>query len=443
MAQKGNVLQDCPNASNPYHECTDSCIKRIAQGQTRKEKKKSDDSNGEIKTHSACSKASNPYHECDEFCIKRVAGVEMRRDKKETGSMILDVSRSFGRRKKEGSQPNSPQVNDNAFFRNTVYPSDFSSKKKVEATNGEDFPHSPARAKETHAQEPSYKKGPVQSSHSVPPSGIITSPFLPIDTPKENSTSIFGKTPNNREVDEKPKASLPSFSNPIVDDKVEHGAGSAAGSMTFSFFGIPNGSEGSDEEEIQSVVSDSCVSVGRYHVKESLASILQSIFDKYGDIAANCQLESTSLRSYYLECVCTVVKELQSSSIIHLTKAKLKELLAILKDAESSQIDVSWLRGRINEITEDIELIGQHRSIEAAKANCDRDLESTRKELESQMEDLSLKEKEVDIARKQVAETRARLSEFELKSSQLNETSLSIRSKIENSPGQSLLDELL
>ncbi|KAF5448997.1 hypothetical protein F2P56_029486 [Juglans regia] len=206
MAEKGNVLLDCPNASNPYHECTDSCIKRIAQGQTRKENKKS-------------------------------------------GSLILDVSRSFGRRKKERSQPNSPQVNDNASFRNTVYPSDFSSKKKVEAKNGEDFPHSPARAKETHAQEPSYK-GPVQSSHSVPTSGII--------------------------------------------------------------------------------------------------------------------------------------------ALVH----TLSHTLA-------------------------------------------------KKELESQMEDLSLKEKEVDIAKKQVATTRARLSEFELKSSQLNETSLSIRSKIENSPGQSLLDELL
>lgn len=178
-------------------------------------------------------------------------------------------------------------------------------------------------------------------------------------------------------MDKKPNASLPGFSKPIVNGMVENGAGSAAGSLTFSFFGIPNASESSDEEEVheeevQSVISDCCVSVGRYHVKESLASILQSIFDKYGDIAANCQLESISLRSYYLECVCTVVKELQSSSIIHLTKAKLKELLAILKDAESSQIDVSCLRGRINEITADIKHISQHRSIEAAKANCDR-----------------------------------------------------------------------
>lgn len=224
----------------------------------------------------------------------------------------------------------------------------------------------------------------------------------------------------------------------------QHGAASATESMSFSFSGITNALEGSDDDdEIQSVISDSCVSVGKYHVKERLASILQSIFDKYGDIAASCQLESMSLRSYYLECVCTVVKELQSSSVIHLTKPKIKELLAILKDVESSQIDVSWLRGIINEITKDIELISQHRAVESAKTTCDSELEAKRKELASQMEDLSLKEKEVAIAKKQVAKTRARLSELELKASQLSETIFSIRSKVENFQGRSLLDELL
>lgn len=224
----------------------------------------------------------------------------------------------------------------------------------------------------------------------------------------------------------------------------EHGGGaSATESMSFTFTGITNPLEGSDDEEIQSVISDSCVSVGRYHIKETLASILQSIFDKYGDIAASCQLESLSLRSYYLECVCTVVKELQSSSAIHLTKPKIKELSAILKDVESAQIDVSWLRGIINDMTKDVELISQHRAIESAKSNCDSELEAKRKELASQMEDLSLKEKEAAIAKKQVAKTRARLSELELKASQLNETILSIRSKVENFQGRSLLDELL
>jgi hypothetical protein len=207
----------------------------------------------------------------------------------------------------------------------------------------------------------------------------------------------------------------------------EHAAASAL-SISFSFSGIADAIEGSDDEEIQSSFSDSCVSVGKYHVKESLASILQSIFDKFGDIAASCQLESNAIRSYYLECVCFVVKELQSTSVTQLTKSKAKELLAILKDIESSQIDISWLQGIINDMTEDVELINQRRSIEVAKANCDRDVESTRKELESQLE--------------QVAETRARLSELELKSSLLNETMVSIMSKTENFQGRSLLSEL-
>lgn len=397
MAEKGNVIPDCPNASNPYHECTEACLRKISQGETRKDKKKS-------------------------------------------GSLILDVSRSFGRKKKEGSQPNSPKVHDKVPFPTKSYSFDLASKKKAQAENGEGFPHSQARIKETYAQDPSVTKAQVQSSQAVPISGSLISPDVPTCAPKENSAHISGETPNNHVKDEKLFTSPHGVTNPVVDGM--HGPGPAAGSRSFTFTGIAHASDDSDEEDVRSVISDSCVSVGKYHVKESYASILQSIFDKYGDIAASCQLESTSLRSYYLECVCSVVRELQSSSVIHLTKAKLKELLAILKDVESSQIDVSWLRGIISEFTANIELISQHRSIEVAKANCDRDLESTRKQLASQMEDLSLKEKEVAIAKEQVAATQAHLREVELKCSQLNETISSIRSKAENFRGRSLLDEL-
>ncbi|XP_042984564.1 uncharacterized protein LOC122313537 [Carya illinoinensis] len=400
LAVKGNVLPDCVNASNPFHECTESCRIKIAQGQAFKDKKKS-------------------------------------------GSIFLNVSRSFGRRKKAGAEPKSPQAHDNILFQNTVYPSDFDSKREVESEVTENFSHPRAHAKESRTQNRSLNKSPGSSSHLVPKSGILISPDSPIDSPKKNITHIFGETPNNQEEDEKLYASPHAVPNPVVDDMEEHGNGSAAESMSFSFFDISDALEGSQEEEVQSVISDSGVVVGKYHLKESLASILQSIFNKYGDIAASCRLESMSLRSYYLECVCFVVKELQSSSIIHLTKAKLKELLAVLKDVESSQIDVSWLRHIIDEITADIELISRHRSIEGAKANLDRDLELTRKELASRMEDLSLKEKEVDVAKKLVTKTRARLSSLELKSSQLNENILSIRTKVENFHGRSLLGELL
>ncbi|KAK9987724.1 hypothetical protein SO802_027963 [Lithocarpus litseifolius] len=481
MAEQVKVLPNCVYADNPFHECSQACLKKIAEGQTRKEKKKSNDGNGVIRTHPACPKASNPYHECGELCPKRVAGAEVRRDKNESDSLILDVSKSFGRKKKEVSRPNSPQVPDNLILRNTVDPYKYASKKKVEAENGKDVPHSQRHAKATHAQDPSFNKEQVQSIQSVPASGFLSVPdlFKLKDPPKENGTLISKETPNDEDDDEKlhappysvpnpiisnvgdedddeklhaPPYSVPnpiisnvgdedddeklhappySVPNPIISNVGERGAasttGSASGSISFSFSGIADALEGSDDEEAHSVISDSCVPVGKYHVKESLASILQSIFDKYGDIAASCHLESNAIRSYYLECVCTVIKELQSISVMQLTKSKVKELSAILKDVETSQIDISWLQGIINDITVDVELINHQRSIEVAKADCDHDIKSTREELESLLE--------------QVADTRARLSELELKSSQLDEIMLSIKSKTENFQGRSLLSE--
>lgn len=214
-------------------------------------------------------------------------------------------------------------------------------------------------------------------------------------------------------------------------------------SRSFTFTDIANALEDSDEEDAQSVISDSSVTVGKYRVKERIASILQSIFDKYGDIAASCKLESISMRSYNLECVCFVVQELQSTPIKQLTKSKVKEMLAILKDVEGAGIDVGWLGNVLSESIEAIELVSQHRAMEVAKANCDRETESLRNKLESQMEDLAMKEKAVAEAKKLVAESKAHLRELELKASVLNETVGSIKSKVENFQSKSLLDGVL
>lgn len=177
-------------------------------------------------------------------------------------------------------------------------------------------------------------------------------------------------------------------------------------------------------------------------MKASVSSILQTILDKYGDIAANCQLKSNSMRAYYLECLCAVVQELQATSFMQITKAKVKEMLAVVKDVESAQIDVEWLRNILNEISEAIELTSRHQTIERAKATCDNLLASTRKELESQMEDLALKEKEYEAAKARVAETKSRLRELESESSELEKTIESTRSKVEKFKSKSLADYL-
>lgn len=234
----------------------------------------------------------------------------------------------------------------------------------------------------------------------------------------------------------------PSLSFP-THNVGEGATDSPSENRSFSFSGTPHVFEESDEDDVLSVNSDASVSVGKYRVKGSLSSILQSIIDKYGDVAASCKLESNVIRSYYLECVCYVVQELKRTSDKQLTKSKVREMSAMLKDVESSGMDVGWLRLMLNECAESVDLMSQHRAVEVAKANCDRDIELIRKELESQMEALALKEKEVADAKKQVAETRAHLRDLEVKSSILSETVSNMKSKVENLKSKSLLDNVL
>ncbi|EOX97631.1 Phospholipase-like protein family, putative isoform 2 [Theobroma cacao] len=389
------------------------------------------DENGRV--HPGCANAANPYHECGVYCLEKIAEGKGRKekDKKKLGSKILDASRSFGRKKKgSDSQSKSPRALETTPGIGAVYPGEpksprsHFSRKKMEAENGESFSSSEQHSEGIYSRDQSFDKGQIQYSQSVPMSGKIMSPA---DTPT--------KFKEAEKVQNSPKASS--------DANNEDGSEDATIS-NFSFSGIVRALQESDEEEeVESVISDSCVSVGKYHVKASISSILQSIFDKYGDIAANCQLESASMRAYYLECLCAVVQELHSTPFKQLTKSKVKEMFAVLKDVESAHIDVTWLRALLNEISEAMELVSQRQTFEAKKAKCDQTIESARKELESKIEDLAQKEKEAAAAREQVAETKACLDEIEHECSQLGKTISSIVSIMEKFQGKSLANELL
>ncbi|XVF00862.1 hypothetical protein REPUB_Repub04eG0038500 [Reevesia pubescens] len=397
----------------------------IKQGELSKKK------DVERTVYSTCPKASNPYHECDENCYKGNTDADTRGFRKETGSKILDASRSFGRKKKGSeSQSKSSRALEITPAIAAVYPGDLKSprspfsRKKMEVENGESFSSSERQSEEIYSRDQSFDKSQIQYSQPLPMSGKIMSPT---DTPT--------KFKEAEKVQNFPKVRSDANTEDGIEDVT---------SSNFSFSGIVRAVEESDEEEeVESVISDSCVSVGKYHVKASISSILQSIFDKYGDIAANCQLESASMRAYYLECLCAVVQELHSTSFKQLTKAKVKEMFAVLKDVESAHIDVSWLRALLNEISEAVELVSQLQTFEAKKANYDRSLESVRKELESQMEELAQKEKEAADARERVAETKARLDDIEHEGSELDKTISSTASIMEKFQGKSLAEELL
>lgn len=320
----------------------------------------------------------------------------------------------------------------------TMPPTRFPPSNKLESQNGEHHT-SDIRNGEIQEEDTTYADKLINFPYLVPASGILKTADPPKDPPKEGIKPRDRPSPIHQKGDGNHLESAGTGPYPSNGGMRVETPSSATGSMSFSFSAAAD----SDDDDVRSVISDASVSVGKYRVKGKLSSILQSIFDKYGDIAAGCQLESIAMRSYYLECVCFVVQELQAKQVMQLSKSKVKEMLAILKDAESVGIDVGWLRRVLSENAEALELISEHRAMEVAKANCDNEIESTRKTLESQMEDLALKEEEVADTQRLIAETRAQLRELELKSSVLTDTVSSIKSKVEAVNGKSMLDGIL
>ncbi|CAN1301009.1 hypothetical protein LINPERPRIM_LOCUS24776 [Linum perenne] len=444
MADNGRVHPECVNADNPYHECGVACLEKISQGITRKSKTKKNGrgvkhgqhiksmDGGRRVANPSCPKAANPFHECGKYCILVNSLF--------AGSFILGAPVSMIRKKKEAlSHPNSPRANLASPKSDSIANSN---KKVVESEEtSRSTTSSRQQSYETDSRHQPFDNIQTNTHESVPASGIIT-PDGPISPSKGSFTCFVSPNRSKEELkDDDLIASPPKEASSPKPDNVNHEL--IMKTMDFSFSGISHVSHDSDDDEVQSVISDSCISVGKYHVRATIASILSSIFLKYGDIAENCRLESVSMRAYYLECLCSVVQELQSLTIKQLTKSKVKELLAVLKDVESAGIDVEWLRDVLNELTLAVELNNQHQAAEAAKAECDHAVESMKKELEFQMEELAIKEQAVAEARSKVEEARGRLSQLESESSKLSESVSSTWSLVEKFHSKTLADDIL
>lgn len=233
----------------------------------------------------------------------------------------------------------------------------------------------------------------------------------------------------------------------------EHNGKTGEGGETrlFSFLSLPRSpdkesnddyTEDDDEEnnneigvelDLESVMSDTFVSVGKYRVRSGSSTILSAIIEKHGDIAQNCKLESDSMRSRYLECLCALMQELRSTPVGQLTKVKVKEMLAVLKDLESVNIEVAWLRSVLEEFAQSQE------DAESEKERHDGLVKAKREELAVQEADLVRMEKEVAEAKLRIEETRARLVEVEMERSRMEKMGF----KLEKFKGKSFIDELL
>ncbi|CAF1710264.1 unnamed protein product [Brassica napus] len=104
----------------------------------------------------------------------------------------------------------------------------------------------------------------------------------------------------------------------------------------------------------------------------SLAETLQVIISKHGDIAASSKLQSNVTRSYYLESLAAVVMELRTSRLKDLTKTRVAEMAAVVKDMESVKIEVSWLKKAVAELGEAVEYAGEYEAAKAEREACER-----------------------------------------------------------------------
>ncbi|XP_018446917.1 uncharacterized protein LOC108818444 [Raphanus sativus] len=194
---------------------------------------------------------------------------------------------------------------------------------------------------------------------------------------------------------------------------------------------------------IRTLGSSGVVSVGGYKIKASLSSTLESIFDKYGDIASDSKLQSLSTRTYHLETLAEVVLELQSTPLRRLTQSRASEILEIVKDIETAKIRVSWLRSVLEEVVEATRFIKRRDTVAVEKEACEQGLVLAKKEMELSLKKLEDKEKEMREFRERLMKTTGTLGSLEMKRSCLDKRFEFLRSKVDKFQGQSVFMDVL
>ncbi|KFK30458.1 hypothetical protein AALP_AA7G263700 [Arabis alpina] len=194
-----------------------------------------------------------------------------------------------------------------------------------------------------------------------------------------------------------------------------------------------------EKEEIQSMISEAYVSVANYKVRQSVSETLQAILDKYGDIAASSKLQSIATRSFYLESLSAVVKELNSTTLRDLTKTRVAEIAAVVKDMESVKIDVSWLKKPVAELAEAVEYSGQYETTKMEREVCERDLKVGKGKMEELRTELEKREKEMRECREKVTVVAGKLGQLEMKGSKLNKNLEMFQSKVGKFQGETVL----
>ncbi|CAA2988728.1 Hypothetical predicted protein [Olea europaea subsp. europaea] len=138
-----------------------------------------------------------------------------------------------------------------------------------------------------------------------------------------------------------------------------------------------------------------------YKVKATNVFVLEAIFAKYGDIAANCIYNSTAVRASLLDIISDVVKRLQYYDIEDIL-SEFKLLEDEVSDVEVSKIDVVWLHQQLAKVHEFAVCNDQTLPLKEAKANSGLVLWASKKELKRRHAELVAAQERFKEAKKQV-----------------------------------------
>ncbi|KAL3835480.1 hypothetical protein ACJIZ3_010216 [Penstemon smallii] len=150
-----------------------------------------------------------------------------------------------------------------------------------------------------------------------------------------------------------------------------------------------------------SVIQDSTetVDVNGYKVKASAAPILEAIFAKYGNIAANSLFKSKPVIASLLEIICDIVQRLQNYFVDDI----LLDLEAIgneVSDVEAARIEVSWLRKHLAKFHEVSVFHNKNLLLKKSKVNVDLLVEAANEKLRQRRGELVLAQEQVKEAEK-------------------------------------------
>jgi hypothetical protein len=194
---------------------------------------------------------------------------------------------------------------------------------------------------------------------------------------------------------------------------------------------------------MQSILSESYVSVGQYKVRASVSTTLQHILQKHGDIASGSKLQSLATRSYYLDMLASVVFELQTTPLKYLKESRVVEMVAIVKDIESVKIKAGWLKPVLEEIVEAVKHYDEHKMSVVEKEVWERDVLLAKQETEKQVKELGEKEKKIKEWRAKMTEMAAKLGDLDMKRARLHKSFTFLSSKVDKFQGKPLLQGIL